>query len=280
MNLIGGIPLAWPGTRQPGRAASTLVPALVALVVALAAFGALILVGPAAPAGAGATSVAIVDYAYGPATLTVVRGTTVTWTNTGRVPHSVTSDDPLGFDSSPACALLASQCLQPGQTFRFTFDTVGTFGYHCKLHPFMHGTVIVQAAPVEQAAPATTQPRTAATTPTSGNIPVIGSTSSTVGAPPGGAVLAAPVPGATTPGTSADQTTAFIPEPGDATAPASSGAATQVPAVVVPAHRDAAGPIEPGRPASSDLPEIVGGLVLLVLGAGGLVLRVIAGRAA
>jgi plastocyanin len=33
--------------------------------------------------------------------------------------------------------------MSPGATFTTTFTTPGTFAYHCNIHPFMHGTVIV-----------------------------------------------------------------------------------------------------------------------------------------
>jgi plastocyanin len=33
--------------------------------------------------------------------------------------------------------------MPPGATFTTTFTTPGTFAYHCSIHPFIHGTVIV-----------------------------------------------------------------------------------------------------------------------------------------
>ena len=78
-------------------------------------------------------TVAIIDFAFDPATLEVPIGTTVTWTNQGTAPHTVTADDGT-FDSG---------ALQPGSTFSVTFDTPGTFAYHCEIHPNMMATIIV-----------------------------------------------------------------------------------------------------------------------------------------
>lgn len=77
--------------------------------------------------------VSIVDFEFIPNPLVVAVGTTVRWTNDGSLPHTVTSDDAL-FDSGT---------LQPGDTFEYLFDTVGTYDYHCVLHPTMTGTVVV-----------------------------------------------------------------------------------------------------------------------------------------
>jgi hypothetical protein len=88
--------------------------------------------------------VSIVDFGFAPPSLTVAAGTTVTWTNTGAVIHSVTSDTG-AFDSSPSCPTGA--CINPGSSFSHVFAQAGTFAYHCKVHPNMIGTVIVNAAP-------------------------------------------------------------------------------------------------------------------------------------
>jgi plastocyanin len=80
--------------------------------------------------------VAIDNFAFGPATLTVPRGTTVTWTNKDDDPHTVVSD------SDPK--LFKSGALDTDDTFTFTFNDAGTFKYFCTIHPRMQGTVIVQ----------------------------------------------------------------------------------------------------------------------------------------
>ena len=79
-------------------------------------------------------------FAFSPASITIKVGTTVTWTNTTSVPHTVTSDDGSTFDSGINTPIAAS-----GGTFSFTFTKAGTFTYHCQIHPFMKATVIVQS---------------------------------------------------------------------------------------------------------------------------------------
>lgn len=82
-----------------------------------------------------ATSMVRIDnFAFSPATITVKQGTTVTWTNKDNAPHTVTVDSGAGP---------ASDTLQKGDTYTFTFKQAGTFAYHCNFHSGMTGTVIV-----------------------------------------------------------------------------------------------------------------------------------------
>jgi plastocyanin len=78
------------------------------------------------------------NFAFSPATITIKPGTTVVWTNMTSTPHTVTSDDSKTFDSGIA------NPLGSGGTFKFTFNSAGTFSYHCEIHPFMKAKVIVQ----------------------------------------------------------------------------------------------------------------------------------------
>ncbi len=86
---------------------------------------------------ASPSSVVMHDMSFSPASITVKKGATVTWTNQDDVHHDVASDagSPAG---GPSGALIGK-----GEQISFTFNTVGTFTYHCTPHPFMHGTVIV-----------------------------------------------------------------------------------------------------------------------------------------
>src|SRR6266508_4182387 len=123
----------------------------VAIGIAAIMIGVLALVGGVAAADAG---VSIDDLAFSPATVVVQAGDTVTWTNQQTdVPHTVTADGG-SFDSGT---------LNTGDTFQYTFDTAGTFPYHCAIHPTMHGTVEVEAAQAS-----TTTASTTATTPSTG----------------------------------------------------------------------------------------------------------------
>jgi len=80
--------------------------------------------------------VAIDDFAFAPATLTVAPGTRVTWTNRDDEPHAVQSSDRTTFKSRP---------LDTGDSFSRVFDQPGRYEYFCTLHPHMTGAVIVQA---------------------------------------------------------------------------------------------------------------------------------------
>jgi len=86
----------------------------------------------------GSTQIAIGDLFFNPADITVPVGTTVCWTNTGQITHTATSDTGV-FDSG---------FLANGDTFSFTFDTAGTYPYHCMVHPIqMTGTITVNTGP-------------------------------------------------------------------------------------------------------------------------------------
>jgi plastocyanin len=69
-----------------------------------------------------------------PQTLTIPVNSTVKWKNLDGITHTVTSDN-LTWDSGNIPA---------NGTFKFTFTATGTFAYHCTIHPFMKGTIIVQ----------------------------------------------------------------------------------------------------------------------------------------
>ena len=76
------------------------------------------------------------NFDFGPQSLTVAAGATVTWTNHDDEPHTVVSaDDPRLFKSGP---------LDTDDKFTFTFTKPGTYKYFCSIHPHMTGTVIVK----------------------------------------------------------------------------------------------------------------------------------------
>lgn len=82
-----------------------------------------------------ASSVTINNFAFSPASLTVKKGTTVTWTNKDSVAHTVVESD---NQTGPS-----SDSLATGKAYSFAYNTVGTFKYHCSIHPDMTGTVTV-----------------------------------------------------------------------------------------------------------------------------------------
>ena len=88
--------------------------------------------------GGGATAtVDMKDIQFVPKDITVKAGTTITWTNSDQVAHSVTKEDGPGaeFDSGN---------VDPGGTFEQTFDEPGTVDYVCTIHPGQDGTVTVK----------------------------------------------------------------------------------------------------------------------------------------
>ena len=82
--------------------------------------------------------VSIIDYAFYPESLTVAKGTTVTWVNMDFVQHTVTS----GSEATPT-DLFDSHEVGHMQRFSYTFNTPGTYSYYCDLHPGMVGTISV-----------------------------------------------------------------------------------------------------------------------------------------
>lgn len=84
---------------------------------------------------AGLKNVAINGMQFQPATIRVKAGEEVTWTNNAPMLHTITSRNN---------GLLASERLNQGSTFSYTFEQPGVYSYYCALHPSMIGTVIVE----------------------------------------------------------------------------------------------------------------------------------------
>ena len=83
----------------------------------------------------GATAeVKIDNFSFGPATLTVAPGTTVTWVNHDDIPHTVVSTD----------SVFKSKVLDTDEKFSFTFTKAGTYPYFCSIHPKMTASVVVK----------------------------------------------------------------------------------------------------------------------------------------
>ncbi len=111
---------------------------------------------PAPGAGPLTRHVAIADFVYSPATITVNSGDTVAWDWIGPdLNHSVTSLAGVleTFDSHLG-QLLSAIVGAPAGGYSRTFSQTGDFGYFCRLHPDMTGMVKVvgSGAPAEQPA--------------------------------------------------------------------------------------------------------------------------------
>jgi plastocyanin len=97
-------------------------------------------VTPGAPAAARVASsadtvrVEMQNVAYAPRAIEIRAGATVEFRNADPFQHTVTADD-RSFDSG---------LIEPGQTWRMTFDRPGTYPIHCTPHPFMKGVVVVR----------------------------------------------------------------------------------------------------------------------------------------
>lgn len=88
-----------------------------------------------AQSGATDPKVSIAGFAFGPQSVTIHVGDSITWSNDDGPSHTVTFKD-----GSPGAKSLA-----PGQTFTRVFDKAGTYDYFCSFHPYMTGKVIVSA---------------------------------------------------------------------------------------------------------------------------------------
>ena len=86
------------------------------------------------PQQAATAEVKIDNFSFGPGTLTVAPGTTVTWTNRDDIPHTVVSTD----------SVFKSKVLDTDEKFSFTFTKGGTYPYFCSIHPKMTATVVVK----------------------------------------------------------------------------------------------------------------------------------------
>lgn len=89
------------------------------------------------PNGAYVLTVSIKNMAFNKSAMTIGLGTTVKWLNADLIQHSVISDS--GTE-------LGSGLLANGDSYTHTFNTLGTFTYHCGVHASMTGTITVKPA--------------------------------------------------------------------------------------------------------------------------------------
>lgn len=84
--------------------------------------------------GATQGTVTIQNFNFSPSTIVINKGDTVTWQNSDAATHHIVADDG-SFDLGDVAN---------GATSKHTFDTTGTYAYHCSIHPEMKGTVVVK----------------------------------------------------------------------------------------------------------------------------------------
>jgi len=78
--------------------------------------------------------VKIDNFSFGPQTVTVPVGATVTWINRDDIPHTVVSTD----------GVFKSKVRDTDEKFSYTFTKAGTYPYYCSVHPKMTGKIVVQ----------------------------------------------------------------------------------------------------------------------------------------
>jgi plastocyanin len=92
-----------------------------------------------APSGGASSgtpaSISIRDFKFSPDTISVRSGARVRVTNGDSTAHTVTADDGHSFDSGT---------VQPGASASIQAPGAGTYAYHCTIHPFMKGKLVVK----------------------------------------------------------------------------------------------------------------------------------------
>ena len=79
-------------------------------------------------------AVKIDNFVFGPQTITVPVGATVTWTNVDDIPHTAVSTD----------GVFKSKVMDTDEKFSYRFTKAGTYSYYCSVHPKMTGKIVVE----------------------------------------------------------------------------------------------------------------------------------------
>jgi plastocyanin len=94
--------------------------------------------GTPPPPPPGGKNVTIKDFSFSPETVTVKVGSAIQWVNNGPSAHHVVSDDGVwdsGQLAGPSGSDPYGDGSTAGQNYKFTFDSAGTYTYHCANHP-------------------------------------------------------------------------------------------------------------------------------------------------
>ncbi len=89
--------------------------------------------GGATATASAAKKVSIVNFAFKPGALKVRRGARVAFTNTANTTHTATRG-----------GVFDTRNIAPGKTKTVRFNKRGSFAYHCRIHPFMKGRIVVE----------------------------------------------------------------------------------------------------------------------------------------
>jgi plastocyanin len=86
-------------------------------------------------ASSSGSAIKIDNFAFSPATLTVSGHSPIAVANDDSTAHTFTADDGHSFDTGP---------IDTGASTSVTAPRPGRYPYHCTIHPFMHGTLVVR----------------------------------------------------------------------------------------------------------------------------------------
>ena len=82
----------------------------------------------------GTVEIAVVNFGFQPAEVTVAAGMTVVWRNVSPTTHTVAAKN-RSFES---------EFVEPGGSYSVTLREPGAYDYECTLHPEMVGRIIVR----------------------------------------------------------------------------------------------------------------------------------------
>jgi len=81
------------------------------------------------------------DNCFIPSTVVITTGGTITWENVDNAAHTATA----GSAADGPSGVWDSSLVMAGGSYSVTLDDAGTYPYFCMVHPWMSGTVIVEA---------------------------------------------------------------------------------------------------------------------------------------
>jgi plastocyanin len=96
-----------------------------------------------ASTGTAVVKVAIEDFDFQPATIQAETGEVIMFSNTGFESHNATLD-------SGACRI---PTLETGGRHGLVFKATGSFPFHCSIHTWMTGTIVISAAASREGRP-------------------------------------------------------------------------------------------------------------------------------
>jgi plastocyanin len=108
------------------------IAACIALAAALLASQAVPAAAPGPAHASASRNVTIKNFEFLPGSLRVDKGTRVVFSNTSGTTHTAT--DKGAFDTGR---------IKGGKSVAIRFGQKGTFNYHCKIHSFMRGKIVV-----------------------------------------------------------------------------------------------------------------------------------------